>query len=107
MTNFDIIDANEAKSRSDEVRDRHTAEYFEKIFKEGILPTIEKGEYKCSIQFFDNKRTISGMVGPKDCPENVLKKLRNLGYKVEYGSSCYDQRDGYQTDKSKLEISWL
>ena len=105
MINFDIIDASEAKLRSDEVCDRNMSEYFEKIFKEGILPAIDKGEYKCSIQFFD-KSAVSKMVGSKDCPEKVLKKLRDLGYKVDYGTSCYDQRDGYQTDKSKLEISW-
>ena len=105
MKDFDIIDANEAKSRSDEACDKYTTEYLEKIFKEGIFPAIDKGEYKCSIQFFD-KTSLSRMVGSKDCPERVLKKLRNLGYKVEYGSSCYDQRDGYQIDRSKLEISW-
>ena len=105
MKNFDIIDAHEAKSRSDEVSDKNSLEYLEKIFKEGIFPAIDKGEYKCSIQFFD-KTDISGIVGSKDCPERVLKKLRDIGYKVDYGSSCYDQRDGYLIDKSKLEISW-
>ena len=64
------------------------------IYGQYIEPAINEGEFQCTFE------------SDKNIDPDILDCLNELGYEAHYGQTCYDQRDGYVMDKTKLIINW-
>ena len=94
MTNKNYITADTAAKMTYNTNNANIEKSLNKIFDVGIYPAIKEGNYKCSVH------------ADTPFPEKILHELRNLGYKVEYGSH-YDQRDGRYDDLTTININWV